>query len=95
MSGHLGERLMSERVSIVDDALAEFAMGLTFDYEGQPSRRVEIIERGVAASPVTDSYWAAKTGRANTGPRAARPQRLWADARSTWLWTPARRRWTT
>ena len=42
-------------------------MGLTFDYEGQPKTRVAMIDRGVAASPVTDSYWAAKTGRADTG----------------------------
>jgi predicted Zn-dependent protease len=67
MSGHLGERIVSERVTIVDDALADFAMGLTFDYEGQPKQRVEMIERGVAKMPVTDSYWADKTAMANTG----------------------------
>jgi predicted Zn-dependent protease len=67
LSGHLGERLMSEHVTIVDDALADVAMGMTFDYEGQPKQRVSMIERGVAIAPVTDSYWAAKTGRANTG----------------------------
>ena len=67
LSGHLGERVMDERVTIVDDALASFAMGLTFDYEGQPKQRVTLIERGVAVSPVTDSYWAAKTGLPNTG----------------------------
>jgi predicted Zn-dependent protease len=67
MSGHLGEQVMNDRVSIIDDALADFAMGLTFDYEGQPKKRVEMIRRGMAISPVTDSYWAAKTGLANTG----------------------------
>jgi PmbA protein len=67
MSGHLGEQVMGERVSIFDDSLADFAMGLTFDYEGQPKRRVEMIEGGVAMTPVTDSYWAAKTGLTNTG----------------------------
>ena len=67
MSGHLGELVMSEKVSIIDDALAPYAMGLTFDYEGQPKRRVAIVERGVAACPVTDSYWAAKMAVANTG----------------------------
>jgi predicted Zn-dependent protease len=67
MSGHLGEKVMSDQVTIVDDALADFAMGLPFDYEGQPKRRVEMIERGIAKAPVTDSYWAAKLGMANTG----------------------------
>jgi len=67
MSGHLEEGLMSEYVSIFDDALSDHAMGLTFDYEGQPKRTVPLIEYGVAIKPVTDSYWAAKTGWNNTG----------------------------
>ena len=67
MSNHLEEGLMSEHVTIVDDALSEHAMGVTFDYEGQPKRRVPMIEYGVAQMPVTDSYWAAKTGWNNTG----------------------------
>ena len=67
MSGHLGERIMSERVTIVDDACAPEAFGLTFDYEGMPKRRVSLIDHGVANAVVTDSYWAARTGFANTG----------------------------
>ena len=67
MSNHLEEGLMSEHVTIIDDAHGEHAMGLTFDYEGQPKRRVPMIEYGVAQQPVTDSYWAAKTGWNNTG----------------------------
>ena len=67
MSGHIGEKLMSELVSITDDALAPHAMGTTFDYEGQPKVRVPLVERGVVGQPVTDSYWAAKLGRPNTG----------------------------
>ena len=67
LSGHTGEKLMSELVSIADDALAPHAMGTTFDYEGQPKRRVQLIDRGVACDAVTDSYWAAKLGRPNTG----------------------------
>jgi len=67
MSGHIEDGLMSEYVTIVDDALSDHAMGLTFDYEGQPKRQVPLIEYGVAIKPVTDSYWAAKTGWDNTG----------------------------
>lgn len=67
MSGHVGERLMSSLVSIVDDATAEDALGLTFDFEGMPKRRVALIDTGVAAQPVTDSYWAARTDAENTG----------------------------
>lgn len=67
MSGHIGERVTSPAITLLDDALAATAGGLTFDYEGQPKSRVAMIERGVATGPVTDSYWAAKTGRPNTG----------------------------
>ncbi len=67
MSGKFGERLLSESVTVVDDASAEHAMGPTFDFEGVPKRRVELISAGKVGTPVTDSYWAAKTGRENTG----------------------------
>ncbi|MBE0475569.1 MAG: TldD/PmbA family protein [Coriobacteriia bacterium] len=67
MTGRLGERVMSETVTIADDALAPEALGATFDFEGVPKRRTPLVERGVAVAPVTDSYWAARTGRKNTG----------------------------
>jgi len=67
LTGHAGHRIMSEAVTIVDDALAPWAMGLTFDFEGFPKSRVALVERGVAGMPCTDSYWAARTERPNTG----------------------------
>lgn len=67
MSGRLGEKVMSDLITITDDALAARAMGTTFDYEGQPRRRITLIDKGVANKPVTDSYWAAKLGVPNTG----------------------------
>ena len=67
MSGKLEHGLMSEFVTITDDALSEGAMGLTFDYEGCPKYDVPLIDYGVAIKPVTDSYWAEKTGWPNTG----------------------------
>ncbi len=67
MSGKIGQRVTSEMITLIDDALAPGAMGMTFDYEGQPRQRVVLIDHGVAVGPVTDSYWAAKTGSPNTG----------------------------
>lgn len=67
MSNNLEDMLMSEHVSIIDDALAPHAMGATFDYEGCPKRIVDLVQYGVLHQPVTDSYWAAKTGWQNTG----------------------------
>jgi PmbA protein len=67
MSNRLGAKVMSELVTITDDALAPHAMGTTFDFEGQPRIRTTIVNEGVAVTPVTDSYWAAKLATRNTG----------------------------
>lgn len=67
VSGRLGQKVMSDRITIVDDALAEHAFGTVFDFEGVPRQRVTLIENGVAVGVVTDSYWAARTGTENTG----------------------------
>ncbi|MDZ4169334.1 MAG: TldD/PmbA family protein [Coriobacteriia bacterium] len=67
LSNHIEDDVMSEFVTITDDALAEHAMGATFDYEGVPKQTTDLIEYGVALGPVTDSYWAPKTGWPNTG----------------------------
>jgi PmbA protein len=67
MSGKIGQRVTSEAITLLDDATSPGALGLPFDFEGQPKSRVLLVDRGVAVGPVTDSYWAAKTGRPNTG----------------------------
>lgn len=67
LSGRLGEKIAALSVSIADDAFEPLGMGLPFDFEGQPKSRVPLIEAGLAAGFVTDSYWAARTGRENTG----------------------------
>ena len=65
--GAIGTHVVDPRISIYDDALSPGTVGLRFDYEGQPRRRTPLIEGGVAAGPVTDSYFAAKLGFENTG----------------------------
>lgn len=67
MSNAEGKRVMDERITIVDDALSAEAMGLTFDYEGFPKRRVTLVDAGRVGEAVYDSYWAAKAGHRNTG----------------------------
>lgn len=67
MSGRIGERFASPSITLLDDALAPSSLGLPFDYEGQPKTRTLLLDEGIAAGPVTDSYWAARTGRPNTG----------------------------
>ena len=67
MSTRREDQVMNQPVYIVDDAVADYAMGLTFDYEGVPKRRIDLIEAGGPLYPVTDSYWAARGGWLNTG----------------------------
>ncbi|MDP2232414.1 MAG: TldD/PmbA family protein [Actinomycetota bacterium] len=67
MSGNMEAGIGSELVTIVDDALASHALGITFDYEGCPKQPTTLLEYGVAKRPVTDSYWASKTGWSNSG----------------------------
>jgi len=52
--GRLGQRVCSPLVTIVDDALAPDTIGVGFDFEGVPKRRVTLIDEGVAASLVYD-----------------------------------------
>ena len=76
MTDRIGQRLCSPLITLADDATGPSCPSLTFDYEGQPKRRVELISRGVVGGPVTDSYWAARTGRADTGHALPAPNRM-------------------
>ncbi|MFW6040751.1 MAG: TldD/PmbA family protein [Thermoplasmatota archaeon] len=60
MKGKFGEQIMNENVTIYDDALDEDMIGFSFDYEGVPKQRVNIIEAGIAKNVVYDSYTAGK-----------------------------------
>lgn len=66
--GKLGERIASPVVTIVDDALMPGGLGSRpFDGEGVASRRVVLVDRGVLASYLLDTYSARKLGLAATG----------------------------
>ncbi|MGH2816579.1 MAG: metallopeptidase TldD-related protein, partial [Actinomycetota bacterium] len=65
--GRLGQRVCSPLVTIVDDALTPDTIGVGFDFEGVPKRRVTLIDEGVAASLVYDFRAAAGHGVEPTG----------------------------
>lgn len=66
--GRLGERLAGPGVTVVDDAMIRGALGSRpFDGEGLPSRRTVLVDRGVLASYLLDTYSARKLGLAGTG----------------------------
>ncbi|MBI2322738.1 MAG: TldD/PmbA family protein [Chloroflexi bacterium] len=67
LCGRLGQQIVSEHVSIWDDALDPHGLPFPCDYEGVPKRRVALIERGVAHDVVYDTETGARAGRASTG----------------------------
>ncbi|MBV9101970.1 MAG: TldD/PmbA family protein [Candidatus Eremiobacteraeota bacterium] len=78
-SGRLGERFVGDNVTVFDDVAHPLNVGMPFDFEGVPTERVRLFDRGTASGLVTDSRWAAKLGRPNTGhalpePNSAGPQ---------------------
>ena len=77
----LGQPQLDPSITIRDDWAHPLAPGMPFDYEGTPRQRVALIDKGVATTIVTDSRWAARLGKPNTGhalpaPNAAGPQPL-------------------
>jgi predicted Zn-dependent protease len=66
-SGRIGEKLMSERVSIYDDGLSPHTIALPFDFEGTPKRRVDLVERGEVRGGVHDRRSAKQAGTESTG----------------------------
>jgi PmbA protein len=60
LHGRLGEQIFDEKVSIADDALDPRGLPKSFDFEGTPKQRVELVERGVARGVVWDRMTAAR-----------------------------------
>jgi predicted Zn-dependent protease len=67
LSGHLGEKLCSSLVTIVDDPLSPLLPGAPFDAEGTATRRTSLIEAGVAVGVAHDRATGAVAGTGSTG----------------------------
>ena len=63
----LDERITGENVSIWDNALDLSGLPVSFDFEGVPKQRVDLITRGVARGLVYDQLTAQRAGRQSTG----------------------------
>jgi predicted Zn-dependent protease len=61
-AGRLGERVFDERISIADDALDARGLPKSFDFEGAPKQRVELVSDGVARGVVWDRRIAKRAG---------------------------------
>jgi predicted Zn-dependent protease len=75
-SGKLGERVCGESITIYDDGLDPSFMPLPFDFEGNPRRKVLLIEKGIARGVVHDRTTAKEAGVEPTG-HATPPPGAW------------------
>jgi PmbA protein len=67
ITGKLGLPVLGENVTIRDDFAHPLNPGMPFDFEGYPTQRVTLVRDGVANEVVTDSTWAQRLNRTNTG----------------------------
>ncbi len=65
--GKLGQQIASAAVTIVDDGTMPGGLGSRpFDGEGLPTRRTVVVDKGVLASYLLDTYTARKLGLSST-----------------------------
>lgn len=67
LADKLGQKLVSDMVTLYDDGLDPRGLPLPFDFEGVPKRRVYFFRAGVAEGVVHDSRTAALMGTQSTG----------------------------
>jgi predicted Zn-dependent protease len=68
LNGRIGQKVMADIVTIVDDGLDDSGLPMPFDFEGVPKKAFPIVESGVVKGPVYDSFTAGReTGKNSTG----------------------------
>ncbi|MEW6522213.1 MAG: TldD/PmbA family protein [Bacillota bacterium] len=67
LAGKLGEKVFGDNITVWDDGLDPRGMPMPFDGEGQPKRKLMLVENGVAKNVVYDSFTAKKEGKESTG----------------------------
>jgi len=63
----LGERITGENIDIWDDGLDPKGFPMSFDFEGVPKQKVQLINKGVASGLVYDMQTAQRASRQSTG----------------------------
>jgi PmbA protein len=68
LAGKLNQKIAGENVTVIDDGTMPGGFGTSpFDGEGIPTRRTLVIEKGVLASYLLNTYTAKKLGLKTTG----------------------------
>lgn len=64
----VGEVIASSEITIIDDGTLEGGLGSSnFDGEGVPTRKNELVVKGVLKGFVYDNYWGRRAGKGSTG----------------------------
>ena len=67
LTGHFGDKITGENMTLVDDAYTGLIKGLPFDFEGVPRKKLVMIDHGVAKEVAYSRYAAARDGVEPTG----------------------------
>jgi PmbA protein len=67
LSTRRGEEVAAPSVTVADDVYDPLSVGIGFDLEGVPRKKVSVIKEGRAVGPVTDLRTAPRLGLAPTG----------------------------
>lgn len=67
MVERIGQKVAGDNFTLWDDATDPEFLPFPFDIEGFPKRRVPMIERGIARTPMLDKAWADRLGFAPNG----------------------------
>jgi len=67
MADKIGQKIMSDNITITENPFHPVMKYMPFDYEGVPRRKVALVENGIAQGVVYDSYYAALNNTESTG----------------------------
>jgi PmbA protein len=73
LCGRVGERIFPTALRLTDEPSARGSTGWLFDGEGTLVQCVDLLRDGAFVGPVTDTRWAARLGRPNTGHAVPQP----------------------
>ena len=83
LSGKLGTPVLGTNVTIRDDYAHPLNPGMPFDFEGVPTQRLALVDGGIAENIVTDTAWAKRLKRPNTGHALPAPSVLGPQSNAT------------
>jgi len=67
LSDRIGDKIMSDKVTIYDDGFHPETIVYPFDFEGTPKKKVMLIENGIAKGVVYDSHYGSLYKKESTG----------------------------